>query len=118
MQVTPPTGEPDAGDPHVRFGGRGDRNQSMLPTPISNHRPGILDRSAKPGDDSVARVDPNILTPSPGKAGRARRRGRIETPIYIGGVMPFLPTLMAAVSTSPFGNLVPAPMKTFAPGLR
>jgi hypothetical protein len=23
------------GDPHVRFGGRGHRNQSMLPTPIS-----------------------------------------------------------------------------------
>jgi len=33
-QVTPSTGEPDAGDPHVRFGGRGDRNQSVLPTPI------------------------------------------------------------------------------------
>jgi len=33
-QVKPSTGEPDAGDPHVRFGGRGDRNQSVLPTPI------------------------------------------------------------------------------------
>ena len=33
-EVTPPTGEPDAGDPHVRFGGRGDRTQSVLPTPI------------------------------------------------------------------------------------
>src|SRR5215208_6832003 len=29
------TGEPDAGDPPVRFGGRGERNQSFLPTPIS-----------------------------------------------------------------------------------
>ena len=27
----PPTGEPDAGDPPVRFGGRGGRNQSALP---------------------------------------------------------------------------------------
>ena len=34
FEVTPPTGEPDAGDPHVRFGGRGDRSQSVLPTPI------------------------------------------------------------------------------------
>ena len=33
-QVRPPTGEPDAGDPHVRFGGRGSRTQSALPTPI------------------------------------------------------------------------------------
>ena len=29
------TGEPDAGDPPVRFGGRGERNQSFLPTPIA-----------------------------------------------------------------------------------
>jgi hypothetical protein len=34
LEVKPPTGEPDAGDPPVRFGGRGDRNQSALPTPI------------------------------------------------------------------------------------
>src|SRR5260221_4882125 len=27
----PPTGEPDAGEPPVRFGGRGDSNQSSLP---------------------------------------------------------------------------------------
>ena len=33
-QVRPPTGEPYAGDPHVRFGGRGHRSQSMLPTPM------------------------------------------------------------------------------------
>src|SRR5262245_26953383 len=33
-QVRPPTGEPDAGEPHVRFGGRGYRNQSTLPTPV------------------------------------------------------------------------------------
>src|SRR5262249_46753287 len=35
-RVRPPTGEPDAGDPHVRFGGRGDRSQSVLPTPMRN----------------------------------------------------------------------------------
>src|SRR5579862_7898973 len=28
------TGEPDAGNPPVRFGGRGNRTQSLLPTPI------------------------------------------------------------------------------------
>ncbi len=33
-EVKPSTGEPDAGDPHVRFGGGRDRNQSVLPTPI------------------------------------------------------------------------------------
>src|ERR1022692_4341945 len=31
-EVRPPTGEPDAGDPHVRFGGRG--SHKALPTPI------------------------------------------------------------------------------------
>src|SRR5205823_6602393 len=30
-----PTGEPDAGEPPVRFGGGRSRNQSALPTPIS-----------------------------------------------------------------------------------
>ena len=30
----PPIGEPDAGDPPVRFGGRGTGTQSCLPTPI------------------------------------------------------------------------------------
>jgi hypothetical protein len=34
FEVRPPTGEPDAGDPPVRFGGRGDRDHSVLPTPI------------------------------------------------------------------------------------
>ena len=38
-KVRPPTGEPDAGDPPVRFGGRGDRLQSVLPTPISQYCP-------------------------------------------------------------------------------
>src|SRR5208282_6527785 len=28
------TGKPDAGNPPVRFGGRGGRNQSAVPTPI------------------------------------------------------------------------------------
>src|SRR5271167_2639310 len=34
LEARPPTGEPDAGDPPVRFGGRGDRDHSVLPTPI------------------------------------------------------------------------------------
>jgi transposase len=33
-EVKPPTGEPDAGDPHVRFGGGRGRTQPALPTPI------------------------------------------------------------------------------------
>jgi hypothetical protein len=33
-EVKPSTGEPDAGEPPVRFGGRGDRDHSILPTPI------------------------------------------------------------------------------------
>src|ERR1035438_9074412 len=32
-EVRPPTGEPDAGDPHVRFGGRGSHKLSL---PLSN----------------------------------------------------------------------------------
>src|SRR5215472_10020537 len=35
-EVKPLTGEPDAGKPPVRFGGRGDRIQSVLPTPITH----------------------------------------------------------------------------------
>ena len=34
LRGKPSTGEPDAGDPHVRFGGRGDVNQCVVPTPI------------------------------------------------------------------------------------
>jgi hypothetical protein len=34
FEVKPPTGEPDAGDPPVRFEERGIRVQSILPTPI------------------------------------------------------------------------------------
>src|SRR6266849_5456672 len=59
MQVTPPTGEPDAGDPHVRFGGRGQRNQSALPTPISTPGRCLLDRPVKPGDDRDVCIDLN-----------------------------------------------------------
>ncbi len=33
-EVRPPTGEPYAGDPHVRFGGGGRATQCALPTPI------------------------------------------------------------------------------------
>src|SRR5213593_1222271 len=46
QEVRPPTGEPDAGDPPVRFGGRGGRNQSSLPTPIP--LAGKPARSARP----------------------------------------------------------------------
>src|SRR5215469_17498623 len=35
LKVRPPTGEPDAGDPPVRFGGRGNRDHSVPPTPIA-----------------------------------------------------------------------------------
>jgi len=35
----PPTGEPDAGEPPVRFGGRGDSNQSSLPLSKSRAMP-------------------------------------------------------------------------------
>src|SRR5215471_579307 len=38
-EVKPLTGEPDAGKPPVRFGGRGDRIQSVLPTPIIHSVP-------------------------------------------------------------------------------
>ncbi|MEW6377298.1 MAG: hypothetical protein AB1502_16095, partial [Thermodesulfobacteriota bacterium] len=41
-EVIPPTGEPDAGDPHVRFGGRGDANQCIIPTPIEKGNTGFL----------------------------------------------------------------------------
>ncbi|MBU4271973.1 MAG: hypothetical protein KKA28_08955, partial [Planctomycetes bacterium] len=36
LEVIPLTGEPDAGNPHVRFGGRGGRTQSAFPTPIKD----------------------------------------------------------------------------------
>jgi len=37
-EVIPSTGEPCAGDPPARFGGRGARTQSGLPTPITTSR--------------------------------------------------------------------------------
>ena len=36
-EVKPPTGEPDAGNPHVRFGGGRGRDQPALPTPIEGN---------------------------------------------------------------------------------
>src|SRR6185295_9694515 len=36
-EVRPPTGEPDAGDPHVRFGGRGGRELNRLSLPLSGN---------------------------------------------------------------------------------
>ena len=47
--VRPPTGEPDAGDPQVRFGGRGRRKP--LPTPINDD-----DAGWEPLDDPTAFV--------------------------------------------------------------
>ena len=38
-EVKPPTGEPDAGDPHVRFGGRGSRELNRPSLPLSRLRP-------------------------------------------------------------------------------
>jgi len=35
LEVKPPTGEPDAGDPHVRFGGRGSRELNRPSLPLS-----------------------------------------------------------------------------------
>ena len=37
-EVKPSTGEPDAGNPPVRFGGRGDRTQSVLPSGMAVSR--------------------------------------------------------------------------------
>jgi hypothetical protein len=37
FEVTPPTGEPDAGDPHIQLGGRGEPgNQPAPPAPIKD----------------------------------------------------------------------------------
>src|SRR5439155_4087317 len=51
-----PTGEPDAGEPPVRFGGRGKQTQLFLPTPIS--------RSTN-RDSSITRV--SIHAPARGR---------------------------------------------------
>src|SRR5436190_6274054 len=59
QEVRPPTGEPDAGDPPVRFGGRGGRNQSSLPTPIEFEGFAIPFNSIEAGDyGSAARCRP------------------------------------------------------------
>ncbi|MGA2959928.1 MAG: hypothetical protein ABSF48_29955, partial [Thermodesulfobacteriota bacterium] len=62
FEVKPPTGEPDAGDPPVRFGGRGDRNQSALPTPIELLE-SRLRRDWIPGRASLARNNDFFLLP-------------------------------------------------------
>src|SRR5262249_30449862 len=46
-EVRPLTGEPDAGDPPVRFGGRGAATQCGFPTPI---KPATPPRRAQPCD--------------------------------------------------------------------
>ena len=55
----PPTGEPCAGEPHARFGGRGGRQP--FPTPIQHAAPvgAVSDRDqAKPGTDIFDREAP------------------------------------------------------------
>src|SRR3989304_6221840 len=54
-EVKPLTGEPCAGNPHARFGGRGDRTQPVLPTPIRRSiATRWLTRRACPGPCHVA----------------------------------------------------------------
>ena len=50
IEAQPPTGEPDAGDPQVRFGGRG--SPQALPTPILFRS---IIRQAPEGSNTVAR---------------------------------------------------------------
>ena len=62
LEVKPSTGEPDAGNPPVRFGGRGGRTQSAFPTPI--------------GRDWCATTSP------PRETETALKRGRSPTRIW------------------------------------
>src|ERR1035441_2610737 len=57
--TTPLTGEPDAGDPPVRFGGRG-KVQSLVPTPIGGA--GKVRRSQAPGIISARRQTIGVAT--------------------------------------------------------
>ena len=59
-EVKPPTGEPDAGDPPVRFGGRGNRIQSVLPTPI------VGAHGVRPDWTAFAGMTAPQMTPVPG----------------------------------------------------
>jgi hypothetical protein len=66
-EVTPSTGEPDAGNPPVRFGGRGAATQCGLPTSI--HQTSLRDsdeNGLSVGGDSIARAVPFAgRTPGP-----------------------------------------------------
>ena len=65
VAVRPPTGEPDAGDLHVRFGGRGGRTQSALPTPIQHSR-GRLCHSISCGElNDLAQQTVQRMNPAP-----------------------------------------------------
>ena len=48
------TGEPDAGNLHVRFGGRGGANQCAIPTPYQGGRRPRSKAAAPPGCCSEA----------------------------------------------------------------
>src|SRR3972149_5336082 len=66
----PPTGEPDAGKPHVRFGGRGGATQCAFPTPIERAWVSCLKQEAtqtpvipaKAGIQLTPEPEPRMLT--------------------------------------------------------
>ena len=57
------TGEPDAGDPQVRFGGGSETNQCLVPTSISSHPRGsahrLLGRAASSPDPNFQHGQPS-----------------------------------------------------------
>jgi len=64
-----PTGEPDAGNLHVRFGGRGGANQCAIPTPMCDDKP------MKPNSESPVPVAARYDCVAEGNCVSARMRG-------------------------------------------
>src|SRR3954454_4164215 len=77
-QVKPPTGEPDAGDPQVRFGGRGDRdNWPSLPLFRTKSCRSVTESRSMidPGDYPKHIFDEKVNPKGTAPSGRMRRVG-------------------------------------------
>src|SRR5580704_13144879 len=83
----PVTGKPDAGNPPVRFGGRGGRNQPASPTPITGYRgPPSAPRLQSESGLCYRWCMRNVRNPFSGPTGQAGLNGRSISLRVSGGV--------------------------------
>src|ERR1700693_4100786 len=97
FEVKPRTGEPDAGDLPVRFGGRGAANQCGLPTPIKKIRnPSPASLANEEGYRQEDRDEPTDWAPHVKRTGSAVNARMPSLPVYFNAAL--------GTASASFGN--------------